>query len=240
MTTRTLTRHEHDILRAWARGTQLTDIATTSRTNPDTLFDQLHALCSLNRTTARATVLAGTVPASTPTATPPTPPAPKPAHKPATKPTPRRTAKLPRQPLPPGALTPRQQTLLDLVAAGHGNQHIAAQLGIGISTVKRDLRVLYAKLGAKTRTGAVTAAHQPGAPTPATGQPVVTRREHDILRQLTAGHPNKAIAANLHLAPSTVKTHVAALAAKLGTRSRALTVSEALRRGLITAERTSA
>lgn len=230
MNTRPITPYEQRILRAWALGTQLADIAAADTIDPDILFDQLRALCSLNRTTARAAVHAGTVLAGTPIAAPPAPPAP--ARKPAAKPKPRRIG---RHVLPDGALTARQQTLLGLVVAGHGNHRIAGQLTIGVSTVKRDLRVLYAKLGATTRAGAVAAAaHRRADTRPTAGAPVVvTGREHDVLRQLAAGHRNKAIAANLHLAPSTVKTHVAALAAKLGTPSRALTVAEALRRGLI-------
>lgn len=54
----------------------------------------------------------------------------------------------------------------------------------------------------------------------------ISERELGVLRELVAGRSNKEIAATLHIAPSTVKTHVASLYAKLEVRRR----TEAARR----------
>lgn len=60
------------------------------------------------------------------------------------------------------ALTPRETGVLRLVAAGLGNKQIAAQLGIGESTVKTHLLRVYDKLGVDSRTRAVTLALERG------------------------------------------------------------------------------
>lgn len=68
-----------------------------------------------------------------------------------------------RQPeAPASALTPRETGVLRLVAAGLGNKQIAAQLGIGESTVKTHLLRVYDKLGVDSRTRAVTLALERG------------------------------------------------------------------------------
>jgi DNA-binding NarL/FixJ family response regulator len=59
----------------------------------------------------------------------------------------------------------------------------------------------------------------PAAPLP---QPVeaLTSREEEVLGTVARGLTNNEIADELHISLSTVKTHVAALMAKLGTRNR--------------------
>src|SRR3546814_6862960 len=42
----------------------------------------------------------------------------------------------------------------------------------------------------------------------------ISPREMAVLREVAAGHSNKQIAANLHVSPNTVKTHVARLFAR--------------------------
>ena len=54
----------------------------------------------------------------------------------------------------------------------------------------------------------------------------ISDRERAVLLELAAGRSNKEIARELHIAPSTVKTHVARLYEKLGARRR----TEAVRR----------
>ena len=55
-------------------------------------------------------------------------------------------------------LTPRQQDLLRLVAAGHTNTQIARRLGISEGTVRTHLENIYERLQVSSRTAAVTRA----------------------------------------------------------------------------------
>ena len=55
-------------------------------------------------------------------------------------------------------LTPRQQDLLRLLAAGHTNSQIARRLGIVEGTVRTHLENIYEKLNVSSRTAAVTRA----------------------------------------------------------------------------------
>ena len=61
-----------------------------------------------------------------------------------------------RDPVP--RLTPRQNELLRLLAAGHTNSQIARRLGISEGTVRTLLENIYSKLGVSSRTAAVTRA----------------------------------------------------------------------------------
>ena len=61
-----------------------------------------------------------------------------------------------RHPVP--RLTPRQNDLLRLLAAGHTNTQIARQLGISEGTVRTHLENIYQRLGVSSRTAAVTRA----------------------------------------------------------------------------------
>jgi DNA-binding CsgD family transcriptional regulator len=61
-----------------------------------------------------------------------------------------------RHPMP--RLTPRQNELLGLLAAGRTNSQIARQLGISEGTVRTHLENIYEKLGVSSRTAAVTRA----------------------------------------------------------------------------------
>jgi DNA-binding CsgD family transcriptional regulator len=61
-----------------------------------------------------------------------------------------------RHPVP--RLTPRQNELLRLLAAGHTNTQIARLLGISEGTVRTHLENIYDKLGVSSRTAAVTRA----------------------------------------------------------------------------------
>jgi len=61
----------------------------------------------------------------------------------------------------------------------------------------------------------------------------LTPREVDVLRWLSRGNANKAIAAQLSLTEETVKSHVRNILAKLGANDRTHAVAIALKRGII-------
>jgi two-component system, NarL family, nitrate/nitrite response regulator NarL len=63
--------------------------------------------------------------------------------------------------------------------------------------------------------------------------PVLSPRECEVLNFIAQGYSIPAIAAELYLAPSTVKTHVQRLYEKLGVGDRAAAVAAAMRRGLL-------
>jgi DNA-binding NarL/FixJ family response regulator len=60
------------------------------------------------------------------------------------------------------ALTPRERTILRLLANGRTNREIATELGLGAGTVKNRIGLLLPKLGATDRTQAVAIALQRG------------------------------------------------------------------------------
>jgi PAS domain S-box-containing protein len=63
--------------------------------------------------------------------------------------------------------------------------------------------------------------------------PVLTPRETEVLNLVSTGLSGPEIARKLTIAPTTVKTHLENIYAKLGTTERANAVAEAMRRGLI-------
>ena len=62
----------------------------------------------------------------------------------------------------PLALTPRERSVLELVAAGRSNRAIATELGMSEHTAKFHVRSLLDKLGAETRADAVARAARRG------------------------------------------------------------------------------
>jgi DNA-binding NarL/FixJ family response regulator len=60
----------------------------------------------------------------------------------------------------------------------------------------------------------------------------LSERERDVLLEMTKGRSNVEIAAALHVAPGTVKTHVASILAKLNARDRVQAVIAAYDAGL--------
>ena len=63
--------------------------------------------------------------------------------------------------------------------------------------------------------------------------PSLSPREREVLHLIAGGESIPAIAKELFLAPSTIKTHVHRLYEKLGVTDRAAAVAEAMRRGLL-------
>jgi DNA-binding NarL/FixJ family response regulator len=62
---------------------------------------------------------------------------------------------------------------------------------------------------------------------------VLTRREREVLRLMARGASNREIADQLHLAETTVKSHVGAVFSKLGARDRAAAIVLAFDAGLV-------
>jgi two-component system, NarL family, nitrate/nitrite response regulator NarL len=63
--------------------------------------------------------------------------------------------------------------------------------------------------------------------------PKLSQREREVLTLIASGRTIPAMAEQLYLAPSTVKTHVQRLYEKLGVGDRGAAVAEAMRRGLL-------
>ncbi len=66
-----------------------------------------------------------------------------------------------------------------------------------------------------------------------------TERELDVLKELTTGDTNAAIAERLHLSVATVKSHIQHLMEKTGFKTRTELVSEARSRGIVIKNRYS-
>ena len=73
----------------------------------------------------------------------------------------------------------------------------------------------------------------PSRRSPDAAVPALTPREHEVLRLLALGLPNKAIARELGISAHTAKFHVGALLSKLDVRSRTEAVAVAARKGLL-------
>lgn len=70
--------------------------------------------------------------------------------------------------------------------------------------------------------------------TAAVARDALTEREAEVLQQLARGATNKAIAQALGVGEATVKSHVSAVLAKLGLKSRTQAALHALREGWVT------
>jgi DNA-binding NarL/FixJ family response regulator len=66
-----------------------------------------------------------------------------------------RTGNIPRVSRPLG-LSLRQAEIMTLIAEGHSNGQIAAQLVLAEKTVKNHVNQIYAKLGAQSRAAAIS------------------------------------------------------------------------------------
>ena len=121
----------------------------------------------------------------------------------------------------PSRLSQREVQVLQLLASGARNKHIARELGLSVHTVKRHVARTMTKLHVRSRGEAACAwrhAMHP-APQPQETQEL-TARELDVLARVASGARNDEIAAELQLSPNTVKRHTANIREKLGVHSR--------------------
>jgi DNA-binding CsgD family transcriptional regulator len=84
-----------------------------------------------------------------------------------------------------------------------------------------------------TPSKAVGVALAPLAPPASAADVSLTPREEEVLRLLTSGMTDPAIAAALFISVRTVENHVARILAKLGVRTRTAAASAAIAKGLI-------
>ena len=73
-------------------------------------------------------------------------------------------------------------------------------------------------------------------PKPKAGRVQLSPREHEIVRMVAKGHPNKVIADVLNISSWTVCTHLRRIFAKLGVGSRAAMVAQLHELGVLSAE----
>jgi DNA-binding CsgD family transcriptional regulator len=69
------------------------------------------------------------------------------------------------------ALSPSENRVLELVAAGASNRDVAEHLSVSVATVRKHLEHSYRKLGVGSRTAAVAVLGSPSAPQQRTGSP---------------------------------------------------------------------
>ncbi len=110
-------------------------------------------------------------------------------------------------------LSRREAEVIALLAQGASTKHIAAELGISMSTVHVYVTRARAKTGARSRAGLVV---EEGVELPAS----LTPAEREVVRGLFGGRTYKEIAKCRGTAVSTVSNQVAKVFEKVGVRSR--------------------
>ena len=122
----------------------------------------------------------------------------------------------------------RQRTAAEGIAAGFVPA-LLARMGVPVEQVPE----------AAAPSPATSTAASPGAsaaesrPAPDHDADALTARERDVLRMLSHGHRNRAIAERLFVSELTVKSHLRRISAKLGAQSRTEVVAIARARGLL-------
>ena len=118
-----------------------------------------------------------------------------------------------------------------VILAGSQQERDRLRAGLnGSATVVGEFDTLAAARAAGLGAAAIVVA-PPAAPV---SPEALTPRERDVLELLAEGLANKAIARRLGLSDQTIKSHLAAIAGKLGAANRTDAVRRAVRRGLIT------
>ncbi|WP_139333522.1 LuxR C-terminal-related transcriptional regulator [Mycobacterium sp. SP-6446] len=146
------------------------------------------------------------------------------------------------------SLSPREREVLMLAAEGLTNPEIAAQLRIGLETVKTYVKQALAKLGARDRNEAVAMVFRdrgqhPGSPANAPEGlqerlASLSGREYEVMSLLYKGRSTREMAALLHISANTVRSHVKHVLTTLGAANRAEAM--AMLAGLLSPSGTSA
>ncbi|MFD4404326.1 sigma-70 family RNA polymerase sigma factor [Nocardia sp. NPDC058499] len=128
-------------------------------------------------------------------------------------------------------LTPREVSVVAMVADGMSNKAIATQLYLSPLTVKSHLARIGGKLGISDRAAMVARAIHAGFVPAIDGSPIVelSAAEQELLGLVAEGLSNKEIAVLIELSPQQVKGRLDQMGAKLGIRDRAGMVGKALR-----------
>lgn len=126
----------------------------------------------------------------------------------------------PARVLPRGVLTPRQEQIALLVAAGSTNVEVATHLVISTHTVKHHLRGVFHKLGVASRRELRSTLAYHDTTNRFAQSCCLTSQERDIAHRVSNGASNREVAAQLFISPSTVDYHLRKIFRKLDITSR--------------------